>query len=243
MDDFSVLIIDDSSEMRDFLKGGLYDSSSNIEIHEAANTENAHERINELFYDLVICRCGTCDIDSNDLMKFIRTHPTKNDTPVILIGSRENRSSIRKGLRYGALGYLIEPISIERLIRKILVVTDRFNRRIHERVDAGNHIVLHYNSRSATGELIDISLGGLSGLIECDNEYPGILGEVSVDVETEDSGECISLDGVIYRLEVSRRFNKSNYLKLSVKFDEIDFENEEELTELMSFLKSQRLDI
>ncbi|GFS36101.1 response regulator 10 [Actinidia rufa] len=69
-------------------------------------------RKNKESYDLVITDVEMLDMDGFQLLQIIGI---EMDVPVIMISANDNMESVMKGVRHGALDYLVKPVRIEEL--------------------------------------------------------------------------------------------------------------------------------
>ncbi|XP_057500306.1 two-component response regulator ORR23-like [Actinidia eriantha] len=69
-------------------------------------------RKNKESYDLVITDVEMLDMDGFELLQIIGI---EMDVPVIMISANDNMESVMKGVRHGALDYLVKPVRIEEL--------------------------------------------------------------------------------------------------------------------------------
>jgi signal transduction histidine kinase/DNA-binding response OmpR family regulator len=107
--DALVLIIEDNSDLRDYLCENL---EQQYQIQTAANGESGLTRAIELIPDLIISDMMMPIMDGFELCKHIRSDPRTSHIPFILLTARATVESKLAGLELGADDYLTKPFNI-----------------------------------------------------------------------------------------------------------------------------------
>lgn len=107
---YRILLVDDDPDV-------LRDYASALrrigEVVEAPDGTSALARITEMSFDVIVSDVAMPGISGIDLLSHVRRHDL--DVPVVLITGQVDLASATRALEYGALGYLIKPVSLEKL--------------------------------------------------------------------------------------------------------------------------------
>lgn len=120
----TILVIEDSSVVRQFLKGAL--SRQNYAIMEAATGEEGLAIAAQCSPDVILLDLGLPDLDGIEVAKRLRGWM---QTPIIVLSSREQEESKVTALDAGADDYLTKPIGVAELQARIRVAL-RLARRV-----------------------------------------------------------------------------------------------------------------
>ncbi len=115
------LVVDDSPVMRRILAGVLKKQCGFGEVVEAGDGVEAVESVKRHDFDLILLDWNMPNMLGIDALKQIRWLGSK--TPVIMVTSEVERSSILAALEAGANDYLIKPFTadtVEKRVKKIL---------------------------------------------------------------------------------------------------------------------------
>jgi len=116
-----VLIVDDVPENIDILKGML---SSEFKMKAAIKGEKAlsiAQRVPDL--DLILLDVQMPEMDGYEVCRQLKANPQTARIPVIFVTGNDSQEEVDKGMALGAVGYLIKPVSADKLkdlIEKIL---------------------------------------------------------------------------------------------------------------------------
>jgi DNA-binding response OmpR family regulator len=110
-----VLIVDDEEELVSTLTERL--ALRDIEADGVITGADALKRIQEKEYDVVVLDVKMPGLDGLEVMKKIGTIRPK--VQVILLTGRGSEKESRIGIEEGAFDYLVKPIDIEDLIKKM----------------------------------------------------------------------------------------------------------------------------
>ncbi|MBF0343994.1 MAG: hypothetical protein HQL06_07170 [Nitrospirae bacterium] len=105
-------------------------------------------------------------------------------------------------------------------------------------VDKKNELVsLAFEAHVSAGILLDISMGGMSGLFKMSAPYPQISSSVLVFLEAGNAGSITEINGLVARIEVLEGYRDSEYIKVAVKFtDVLDLKKKESLMKALAVL-------
>ncbi len=116
-----VLVVDDSTAMRSYVRAVLEDATDladPIEVVEAASGFDAMRLLPRGLYDLVITDINMPDINGLEVVRFVRENPTHKETPLIIISTDGRDRDRERGMKLGASDYLIKPFKPEDLISR-----------------------------------------------------------------------------------------------------------------------------
>ena len=112
-----IVIAEDDDEIRNYLDSEL---SSDYEIHLCTNGREALSETLHCKPDLVISDVMMPEMDGNTLCTKIKTNPSTNHIPVILLTAKNRDEDKLEGLETGADAYIVKPFNMDILRRKII---------------------------------------------------------------------------------------------------------------------------
>jgi len=117
----SVLIIDDSDNVRDLIIRTLSEVALFDHYHQA---RDGIEGIKSLIYakvDLIICDLEMPRMDGFKVMSLVNSRQDLRDIPIIMLTGREDRDLKIKGLEQGACDYVTKPFDAGELVARVKV--------------------------------------------------------------------------------------------------------------------------
>jgi two-component system chemotaxis response regulator CheY len=111
-----VLIVEDSSAMRAFVRATLESQGVVKQIVEAASGFEALRLLPRERFDLVLVDINMPDIHGLEVIKLIRASPRQRSVPVIVISSEASPRDRERGLALGADLWLAKPFTPEQLV-------------------------------------------------------------------------------------------------------------------------------
>lgn len=237
MKKLKALIVDDVASMRKFLKFGMEKSFPNIFVDEATNGKEAQAKLEKIEYDLVLCDWEMPLLNGEELLQWIRGHPTLNKTPFVMVTSRSDKPSVLKALQGGVDSYVVKPFTAEGLAQKVMSIVDKADRREQERFEAAGAVNLHFHDQVTRGSIIDVSFGGFFGSFARSAPLPAIFEKVLVDFKFEASHKIDGLEGFVIRLQASEAFIDAENVRIAVKFMDLPEKRKKELEKILSLLK------
>lgn len=112
-----ILIIDDNASFRELLRIMLANEGYAVEVAEDA-VEGGKAMLTAQ-PDLVICDIDMPFMDGLELLSALRTDPNTASLKVILLSGRKDIETLTKAEQFGALDYLIKPVTRERLLESV----------------------------------------------------------------------------------------------------------------------------
>lgn len=110
-----VLIVDDSSAMRTYVRATLEDHLS-LQVEEATNGFEALRMLPRERFDLVLIDVNMPNINGLELVSFMRRSELHKDTPLILVSTEASTRDREKAFKLGATAYLAKPFTQEELL-------------------------------------------------------------------------------------------------------------------------------
>lgn len=113
---FTVLLADDNSDMRNYVKRLL---SDHFHVLTAVDGEDAYGKTIQHRPDLLLSDIMMPKLDGFGLLERIRNHPDLKTLPVILLSARAGEEAKVEGLNAGADDYLVKPFSAKELLARV----------------------------------------------------------------------------------------------------------------------------
>jgi CheY-like chemotaxis protein len=239
MENIKILIADDSASVRKFLKYSLNNNFPEVAPAEAANGKEAIVKLENERFDIILSDWDMPQLSGLELLKWVRGHPAYNTTPFIMLTTDSDEKSVVKATQAGATAYLLKPIAIDALVTKLTTTINKFNRRRIERFPVSGSAQLRFGGVECTGNLLDISNGGLLGIYKGQDPLPKVLDRVVINIQ--ESGHNVeNVIGFIIRAQAVDAISSSEYVKIAIKFsDDTKPHNKEKLDQFLSHLESK----
>ena len=113
----SILAVDDSASMRKMVSFTL--TGAGDKVVEAVDGQDAFEKAQEQFFDLVLTDQNMPRMDGLGLTKKLREHPNFKSTPILILTTESSDQMKQAGRAAGATGWLVKPFDPNRLIEII----------------------------------------------------------------------------------------------------------------------------
>ena len=114
-----LLVVDDSESMRRSVRNLLHTFGFPL-IDEASDGAEALELFERTAYDLVLTDWQMPRLDGLELVRAIRQHPVRSQTPVLVLTGHVNSERVQEALGAGATGFVAKPFEIGSLCEKVL---------------------------------------------------------------------------------------------------------------------------
>jgi two-component system chemotaxis response regulator CheY len=119
---FHILIVDDSSAVRAFVRATLEDADF-ARVEEAETGFEALQLLASNAFDVVIVDVNMPDINGLELLAFMKQSPRQQRARKILISTQVDGSDAKRGADLGANAFLEKPFEVDELrtlIRSLL---------------------------------------------------------------------------------------------------------------------------
>ncbi len=114
----TILIIEDEKDLRFFLKTAL--SQEGYEVKEAFDAEEGFEKLKEKKPDLILLDILLPGKSGFDFLTQIKADPNFESIPVLILSNYGRQEDIEKGLKLGAVDYLIKAnFTLEEIVQKV----------------------------------------------------------------------------------------------------------------------------
>jgi diguanylate cyclase (GGDEF)-like protein len=117
----SVLIIDDSDNVRDLIIRTLREAALFDQYREARDGIEGVKSLISTKADLIICDLEMPRMDGFKFMSMVNSRQDLRDIPIIMLTGREDRDLKIKGLEQGACDYVTKPFDAGELVARVKV--------------------------------------------------------------------------------------------------------------------------
>ncbi len=101
-----ILVVEDDKFLREMITRKL--DKEGYEVVEAVDGEKGEEKIKAEKPDMVLLDLILPGIDGFEVLERIKKDPSTSDIPVIILSNLGQKAEIEKGLKLGALDFLIK---------------------------------------------------------------------------------------------------------------------------------------
>ena len=117
-----VLIVDDNSGVRDFLRAQLESMG-----FAAITAENGRRGVETAIVEkptLILMDLMMPEMDGYAASSMLRTHPETKDVPILAVTALSGRADLQRCMEAGCNDYLVKPFTSDKLLRKIKALID-----------------------------------------------------------------------------------------------------------------------
>jgi two-component system chemotaxis response regulator CheY len=114
-----ILVVEDSSAMRAFVRAALEEAEMVREVVEAASGFEALRVLPREAFDLAIVDINMPDVNGLELIRFMRGSEAHKKTPLLVISSESSERDRERGLTLGANAYLAKPFTADALVAAV----------------------------------------------------------------------------------------------------------------------------
>lgn len=120
--DYTILIIEDDDEIRNFLKDQLKDSFS---VHITPNGESGLEKACNESIDLIVCDVTLPKMDGFEFTRQLKKNFQTSHIPIILLTANSSIEKQIEGIEAGADAYITKPFSFKYLRSRIIKLIEQ----------------------------------------------------------------------------------------------------------------------
>ena len=113
----NILVVDDCQTTRKLL--GHYLRSSGYSVVFAENGLDALEKLATESVNLIVTDLNMPYMDGIELIKTLRSDPTWDETPILMVTTESDDAEKEKAISFGADGYLIKPVTSDIITENI----------------------------------------------------------------------------------------------------------------------------
>jgi two-component system chemotaxis response regulator CheY len=113
-----ILVVDDSKVMRDMIVACLRADSA-FEFTQAASGLEAIEQLSLKHFDLLVLDLNMPDIGGIEVTQFVRSQPTSNSLPIVIVTTRGDEESRARALEAGASRYMTKPFTPDEILYEV----------------------------------------------------------------------------------------------------------------------------
>lgn len=132
-----VLIVEDNSEVRDYIKDSI---GKDYHIEEAINGEQGLRKAEKIIPDLIVSDIMMPQMDGFEMTRRIKNEEKTCHIPIILLTSKSGEESKLEGLELGADAFLTKPFSMKELQVRIKSLIELRN-KLQEKFSKGEFLV------------------------------------------------------------------------------------------------------
>jgi two-component system chemotaxis response regulator CheY len=213
----TILIVDSASTIRQLITKGIQENLPDIKIDESNKGIDAIQKLDVTKYSLVICEKELLDMDGEEVLIWLRTHPIIYNTPFIMLSSSGDKESVTNAIKLGVNYYLVKPLKIEDLIQKIINIGEHPDRRKFKRFSVKGSCQLNINNHTISGDIINLSLGGVSFSSSSSDLLPEIFQKGQISIKTSHH-EIDNIEAYIIKIESSQFEPENPIITLTAKF-------------------------
>ncbi|WMS86978.1 response regulator [Pleionea litopenaei] len=216
MKTFNILVIDDASMIRDLIKKFVRDYFPGAKLFDAHNGQSGKSVLLHQEIDLILCDWEMPEMNGMELLQWIRQEPRYKSKPFIMVTSRGDKEYVVEAIEAGVSDYLVKPFNRQQFAEKVERALKRHGiegrMAIPEKTASSSLEVLTGSSsktptkptaslpkgvalvRTANGA-IKCAIKSLTdkqciGIFKNEGFVPGVLDQVSVDIEFNHQGEA-----------------------------------------------------
>jgi two-component system, chemotaxis family, chemotaxis protein CheY len=135
---FNILIVDDSSSMRNIIKKTLEMSGFDIgRIYEAGNGREALAVLEKDWADVILTDVHMPEMDGFAFLQVLNTREVVSETPVVVVTTEGRQERIGELMALGARACIKKPFRPEDIKKTLLDVLGMDDEALEEKTDAG----------------------------------------------------------------------------------------------------------
>ncbi|WNO09268.1 response regulator [Teredinibacter sp. KSP-S5-2] len=115
----NILVVDDASFVRDTIKRTIRQMAADIHLFDAIDGKKAVSVMKANQIDLILSDWEMPEMSGEELLQWVRSHPSYYETPFIMVTSRGDRNHVILAVKAGVNDYLTKPFTPEELKHKL----------------------------------------------------------------------------------------------------------------------------
>jgi two-component system chemotaxis response regulator CheY len=121
------LIVDDFGSMRRIIRNILKEVGYS-HIEEAENGLDAHNKIQMINFDFIICDWNMAELNGLSLLTAVKSKDETKHIPVLMVTAEAKKENIIAAAKAGASGYVVKPFTSQTLADKINSIFEKMSR-------------------------------------------------------------------------------------------------------------------
>jgi two-component system chemotaxis response regulator CheY len=125
MIEIKILIVDDMSSMRAFIKAGIMASlpkDLSISFDESGSGEAAMKKLQMHHYDLIFCDWSMPNMKGVELLKWMRSQNNLKDIPFIMMTAYNTKEVLNEAVSLGISDFITKPVTLDVLGNKVRAI-------------------------------------------------------------------------------------------------------------------------
>lgn len=181
--DFSLLIVDDTTSVRQEVRRLTARLGVFGVCREAENGIEAYKRVLEAAPDLILCDLVMPSVDGLKFLSMVRAREELRDIPVILVTGKTDVETKIRGLELGASDYVTKPFDEGELLARIKVQLKI--KALQDELRRSNELLQELSSTDALTKLFNRRhfMVALGNEFERTDRYGSPLGLVMLDID------------------------------------------------------------
>jgi len=159
----TILVVDRSQRIRTQLSELL--SRYGYRVLDTGSPPEALEILGKGEADLLVVEVGTPGKEGQPMIKEIRSSPSLEEVPVIVLATTEEVGDVASWVSSGSNDFLLKPVNPRLLFQRVQALVEA-NPRAYNRVDCNVLAEGTTGSENVTGELKEIGEGGASLVLD-----------------------------------------------------------------------------
>ena len=128
MEEFKVVVVDDSATMRMIIKKALVTQYEDyVEVLEFPNGKEFIEDVEEIKPDVVLLDWNMPQMDGYETLKVLKAKEEFQDTVVIMITAESKKDRVKMATKEGLTGYMIKPFDRKKFIDMMEEIIEHLN--------------------------------------------------------------------------------------------------------------------
>ena len=238
MEKLRFIIIDSDAEKRNYLKFALERSYRDVDIDDSADYTDGAMKLEEKQYDLIILNLTDSTLKPLEIIRLARKRQGTQRLYILVITFKDEKEGLIAALKKGADGYITTPYTAEGILKRLAELDERFDRREFARQGVLGSLTFIFGDNSVTGEIIDISQGGV--LVNLSNKLPipQILEKIQVAFTTPLCPEGrLNVEALVIRIQATDLTLVSDKVRFALKFTETDPQKKTYLRDVVEDIK------
>jgi hypothetical protein len=108
--------------------------------------------------------------------------------------------------------------------------------RRYQRFVKEGAVTIAFRDRTATGNLVNLSVSGLLANFSSKERLPGMAEKVAVHLEAGGKDNVLELQGEVVRIQMPREYEQQDLIEIAVNFDDLQPAAKHGLQKLIKYL-------